>query len=160
MLYIVRHAWAEEQGEAYPDDERRPLTKSGRKRFRKIIQRLAKRGFNPLQVATSPLVRCRQTAKIIAKHVESGPQVTTLDALAPGGSLEPLIAWTRLQCKGDSAWVGHSPDVGRLAASLIGEPHTAICFAKGAVAAIEFDREIAAGQGQLRWLVTAEVLDC
>jgi phosphohistidine phosphatase len=160
LLYIVRHAWAEEQGESYPDDERRPLTKSGRKRFRKIIKRLAKRGFNPLHVATSPLVRCRQTAEIIAKHVDSGPQVTNLDALAPGSSLEPLIAWTRLQSEGDGAWVGHSPDVGRLTASLIGEPHTAICFAKGAVAAIEFDHEIAAGKGQLRWLVTAEILDC
>jgi hypothetical protein len=35
----------------------------------------------------------------------------------------------------------------------------ALHFAKGAVAAIEFDHEIAAGKGQLRWLITADVLD-
>ncbi|HEV7222916.1 MAG TPA: histidine phosphatase family protein [Pirellulales bacterium] len=160
MLYIVRHAWAEEQGEEYPDDERRPLTKPGRKRFRKFVKHLSKGGFNPRAVATSPLVRCRETAEIIAKHVENGPKVTELDCLAPGSSLEPLIAWTRLQTEGDCAWVGHNPDVGRLAASLIGEPRLALHFAKGAVAAIDFDHEIAAGKGQLRWLITADILDC
>ena len=160
MLYIVRHAWAEEQGEEYPDDERRPLTKPGRKRFRKFIKHLSKCGFNPRSVATSPLARCRETAEIIAKHVESEPKVTELDCLAPGSSLEPLIAWTRLQTEGDCAWVGHNPDVGRLAASLIGEPRLALHFAKGAVAAIDFDHEIAAGKGQLRWLITADLLDC
>ena len=86
--------------------------------------------------------------------------MTELDCLAPGSSLEPLIAWTRLQTEGDCAWVGHNPDVGRLAASLIGEPRLALHFAKGAIAAIDFDHEIAAGKGQLRWLITADLLDC
>lgn len=158
MLYIVRHAWAEEPGEAYPDDSLRPLTKAGRKRFRKFIKQLAKRGFNPRYVAASPLVRCRETAEIIAAETPNEPQITELDALAPDSSLEPLIAWTRLQTEGDVAWVGHAPDVGQLTASLIGEPRMGLHFAKGAIAAIEFDHEIAAGQGQLRWLITADVL--
>ena len=160
MLYIVRHAWAEEPGEDYPDDRLRPLTKAGRKRFRKFVKQLAKRGFDPRHVASSPLVRCRETAEIIAKQAKSEPQITEMEALAPGSSLEPLIAWTRLQTTGDVAWVGHAPDVGLLTASLIGDSRMALHFAKGAVAAIEFDGEVAAGKGLLRWLITADVLDC
>ncbi|HEU5430852.1 MAG TPA: histidine phosphatase family protein [Thermomicrobiales bacterium] len=160
MLYIVRHAWAEDAGEEYPDDKLRPLTKAGRKRFRKFVKQLAKRGFDPRHIATSPLVRCRETAEIIAANVPGEPQVAELEALAPGSSLEPLIDWTRRQTGADAAWVGHAPDVGMLAASLIGEPRLALHFAKGAVAAVEFDGEIAAGAGQLRWLITADILDC
>ncbi|HUY90230.1 MAG TPA: histidine phosphatase family protein [Pirellulales bacterium] len=160
MLYIVRHAWAEDASEEYPEDKLRPLTKAGRKRFRKFIKQLAKRGFDPRHVASSPLVRCRETAEIIAANVASEPPVTELEALAPGSSLAPLIEWTRQQAEGDVAWVGHAPDVGMLTASLIGEPRLALHFAKGAVAAIEFDHEIAAGAGQLRWLITAEILNC
>jgi phosphohistidine phosphatase SixA len=54
----------------------------------------------------------------------------------------------------------HAPDVGRLAAALIGQPEGQIRFAKGAVAAIRFDGPAIAGNGELQWLVTAKVLGC
>ena len=44
ILYIIRHAWAEEADEArWPDDGRRPLTKAGRKRFAQVVETLAER---------------------------------------------------------------------------------------------------------------------
>ena len=58
------------------------------------------------------------------------------------------------------AWVGHAPDVGRLAASLIADSQGWIRFAKGAVAAIRFYDPPAPGQGELIWLVTAKMLGC
>lgn len=159
MLFIVRHAWAEDRGEAYPSDEERPLTKAGRKRFRKVVKRLAKRGFEPAQLATSPLLRCRETADIIAEQCPGGPAITVLDALAPGSSLESALEWTKKQT-GDVAWIGHAPDVEQLTAALIGDGSGSLRFAKGAVAAIEFDGETAPGAGRLCWLATAEILNC
>lgn len=158
ILYIVRHAWAGSPDDPrYPDDALRPLTDKGRKRFRRVARRLAKRGMAPARVATSPLVRCRETAEILVKCTGK-PPLTVLEQLAPGARLDELLPWTREHGAGDVAWVGHAPDVGRLAAALIGADGECIDLAKGAVAAIEFDDEIAAGRGTLRWLATAELL--
>jgi phosphohistidine phosphatase len=160
-IYVVRHAWAEDRDEAvYPNDDLRPLARKGRKRFRRMARRLAKRGFDVAHVATSPLVRCRQTADILAEYAPSEPLIIEVDALRPGSQLEPLLEWTRKQEGQDVAWVGHAPDVDQLAAALIGEPHATIQFDKGAVAAIDFDGPPAAGHGSLRWLAVAELLKC
>ncbi len=58
------------------------------------------------------------------------------------------------------AWVGHAPDVGHLAAALVGDSGAAIRFAKGRIAAIEFPDIPRISQGELRWLVTAKLLGC
>jgi len=159
LLYIIRHAWAEERDERrYPDDGLRPLTDDGRKRFRKLVRALADRGFVPAEIATSPLLRCRQTAEAVAEVLLSRPRVTVVDELSPGSDLHALLDWTRQRTPGDVAWVGHAPDVSHLTASLIGDALTAIHFGKGAVAAVEFDRPPAAGQGELQWLATAKML--
>ncbi len=158
IVYVVRHAWAEDRDEAaYPDDDLRPLTAKGKKRFRRVVKRLVKRGFDPLRLATSPLVRCRQTADLIAEYAPHAPTPEELDDLKPGGRLEPLLAWTAECRDGDVAWVGHAPEVEELTAALIGG-EAALHFAKGAVAAVEFTGRVAAGQGLLLWLATAELL--
>ena len=46
----------------------------------------------------------------------------------------------------------------RFAATLTGDSSARIRFAKGAVAAIEFDDEVIAGGGELYWLATAKLL--
>jgi phosphohistidine phosphatase len=161
MLYIVRHAWAGDHNPAeYPNDELRPLTDKGKKRFRRVARRLVKRGFAPRHIATSPLVRCCQTAEIIAEQVPENPPIIELDALKPGSRLQPLLAWTAEFAPSEVAWVGHAPDVERLTAELIGAPHAAIRFPKGAVAAIGFDGVLAVSRGHLCWLATAELLKC
>ena len=159
LLYIVRHAWAKERDALkFPDDAPRPLTKQGRVRFGKVVEKLAERGVLPEVIATSPYVRCRRTAEILAEHVAGRPQVVDLQALTPDSDLEALIAWTRQQEKATVAWVGHAPDVSELTARLIGGEGSAIRFAKGAVAALEFAGEITVGQGELQWLLTAKML--
>jgi phosphohistidine phosphatase len=162
MLYIVRHAWAGEFGDPeWPDDSQRPLTDSGGRRFAEVVETLAARGFQPEVVATSPIVRCRQTAERIVEGVEPPPELVVMDALLPGSDLEALVAWLiqRAEKHEQVAWVGHAPDVGRLTAALIGDTGS-IHFAKGAVAAIGFHDAPRLGGGELRWLVTAKILGC
>ena len=162
-LYIIRHAWAAERdGAQWPDDDLRPLSEDGKKRFAEMIEKLLGHSMSPQVVATSPLVRCKQTAEILAAAAPDEPTVVELDELRPGSDLEGLLQWTAGQARRHEqiAWVGHAPDVGRLAAALIGQPESQIRFAKGAVVAIRFDGSPTVGSGELQWLVTAKLLRC
>ncbi len=83
-LYIVRHGLAGEHGDPrYPDDRLRPLTDEGRKRFANTVKALAAAGMKVSVIATSPLVRCRQTADILAERLSGKPKLTELEALRP-----------------------------------------------------------------------------
>ncbi len=158
FIYIVRHAWAGQHGDPnYPDDSLRPLTDKGKKRFRRVVKKLVKRDFHPAAVATSSLVRARQTADIISEYCPAQPRISILADLSPGGRLEPLLQWTREQ-SGDVAWVGHAPDVGYLVAGLLGGESMAIHFPKGACAAIYCDGPPSPRSGELVWFATAELM--
>jgi len=159
LLYLVRHAYAGQHGDPrYRDDSLRPLTTKGRKRFRRVIKKLSQRGFQPTLVATSPFVRCRQTADVIVDRLSPPPELIELDDLTPGSHLEALVAWSNEQGAEEIAWVGHAPDVDDIAASLLGGRSGAIVFPKGAVAAIEFNDEIVIGEGELRWFVSPKIV--
>jgi phosphohistidine phosphatase len=161
ILYLVRHAWAGERDEnLYPNDDLRPLTPDGKKRFAKMLDRLADAKIRPTWIATSPLVRCRQTADLLAKHLPDRPEMTELVALKPDSDLGEILAWTGRHQDEEIAWVGHAPDVSDLAAALIGDGSASIRFAKGAIAAIRFERTVERNAGQLVWLATAGLLGC
>ncbi|HEX3869354.1 MAG TPA: phosphohistidine phosphatase SixA [Pirellulales bacterium] len=158
ILYIVRHAWAgEHDPQQWPDDRQRPLTERGIRRFRRAAKRLAKRGLSPEQVATSPLVRCVQTAEILCNRLGHDAPIV-VEALSPGARLESVLAATDHLDADEIAWVGHAPDVGQMVARLI-DGSGSIEMSKGAVAAIEFDGRPRAGAGSLQWLVTAGLLN-
>ncbi len=161
LLYIVRHGEAGQHGDpAYPDDSLRPLTKPGNKSFKKFSRKLVKRGISPKVVFTSPLVRCRQTAELLVGECPESPELVEHAALAPESDLQQLIAATRERDAAEVAWVGHAPDVGQLAAALIGSDTAAIDVAKGAVVCVRFHGELAAGDGELLWMATPQLLKC
>lgn len=155
-LYIVRHAWAEDAG---PDgnDFLRPLTKKGRKRFEKFLGLLRDGGMEIDRIATSPLIRTRETAEVMARvfGIESG--VDVVEALAPGADWQAILEWTIHQSVARVAWVGHAPCVGRLVALTIGDGSAAIRMQKGAVASLRLD-DGPGHPGELEWLLTAGVV--
>jgi len=159
FVFIARHAWAGNFGDpGWPDDSFREVTPEGASRYTRVVKALAKRGFAPQRVASSPYVRCQQTAQIIAAQTSLAPTIDELDALAPGSSLEGLLEWTAEQEGRDVCWVGHNPDVEWLTAALIGEGPASIRFAKGAIAAVRFRNDFAPGAGELYWHATAKSL--
>ena len=161
-LCIVRHAWAERQDDSrWPDDGMRPLTAEGKERFARVVKKLVGVRLTPGIIATSPLIRCIETAEILAAGLDA-TKIVKLDELQPGSDLQGLLRWTARQAANHEqiAWVGHAPDVGNLAAALIGDAGALIHFAKGTVAAIRFDGEPTAAAGELQWLATAKVLGC
>jgi len=157
-LYLVRHGVAEERGDAWPDDAKRPLTDDGVSRMRKSARGLAKSGVELDVVLTSPLTRARQTAEIFAAAFDSRPPLVATDALAPEGTWAALS--TELEKQGKRrrvALVGHEPGIGELAARLIGA-RRAIEFKKGAICRIDVDALPPTGPGLLRWFLTPKML--
>jgi phosphohistidine phosphatase len=157
-LYLIRHGIAEARGEAWPDDTKRPLTEDGMSRLRKQSRGLARLGVVIDVVLTSPLVRTRQTAEIVAAAFEPRPHVVNVESLAPGAAAATILADIEKNAKkARIAIVGHEPGIGELAARLIGTRH-AIAFKKGAVCRIDLDVLPPGGPGELRWFLTPRAL--
>ena len=157
-LYLIRHGLADERGEAWPDDGKRPLTEDGLVKLRKSARGLSRLDVSFDVIVTSPLVRARQTAEAIAGGLDPHPHIVTAESLAPGGSIAAVLADLEKHVKRERvALVGHEPGIGELAARLIGSRH-AIPFKKGAVCRIDVEGMPPEGPGDLRWLVTPRIL--
>lgn len=157
-LYLIRHAIAAERGDQYPDDAKRPLTQQGINRLKKEVAGLAELDISFDLILTSPLVRARQTAEVVAAGLPSKPPVTNSDALAPGGSHAAIVDDLAKHARRSRiALVGHEPGIGEFAARLIGARRP-IEFKKGAICRIDVDALPPTGPGHLRWLVTPKVL--
>jgi phosphohistidine phosphatase len=157
-LYLIRHGLAEERGEAWPDDTKRPLTVKGMSRLRKSARGLSELGVSFDLILTSPLMRTRQTAEVIAADLDARPVLVNTDSLAPDGSYAAVVAELEKHSKRERiALVGHEPGIGELAARLVGSRH-AIPFRKGAVCRIDVEALPPSGPGELRWFVTSRIL--
>jgi phosphohistidine phosphatase len=156
-LYLIRHGLAEERGEAWPDDAKRPLTEEGMRRLRKIGRGLATLGVSFDVVVTSPLIRTKQTADILAGAFDPRPLIVVADALAPGGSVPAVVGDLEKQARRERiAVVGHEPGIGELAARLAGSRHP-FEFKKGAVCRIDVDALPPTGPGLLRWFLPPKI---
>lgn len=157
-LYLIRHGVAEERGDAWPDDNKRPLTEDGMSRMKKSVRGLARLGVTIDVILTSPLVRTKQTAEIVAGGIDPRPSLVSVDSLAPAGSHAAVIAdLEKHSRKKHIALVGHEPGIGELAARLTGSRH-AIEFKKGAVCRIDVEELPPNGPGDLRWLLTPKIM--
>jgi phosphohistidine phosphatase len=157
-LYLVRHAIAAERGEDWPDDDRRPLTERGVGRFRDEVAGLKKLGVAVDEIFTSPLVRAKQTAQLLAEGLAGKPAVKVLEALAPGHTPTSVMAQlARAARRRRIAIVGHEPGIGELAAHLIGAGR-ALTFKKGGVCRIDVESLSSRRPGALGWFVTPKLL--
>jgi len=158
QLFLIRHGVAEERGDAWPDDAKRPLSEEGIERFQKSARGLARLDVWIDVVLTSPLVRARQTAEIVASAFDPRPSIVTIESLAPGGSYASLVAdLEKHGRKTRIALVGHEPGIGELGARLIGSRHS-FEFKKGAVCRIDVDEIPPVGPGDLRWFLTPKAM--
>jgi phosphohistidine phosphatase len=157
-LYLVRHAFAAERGDEYPDDAKRPLTSQGMARFRKAARGLVEIGAEVDLILSSPFVRARQTADILSEQLRGHPPVVETNALVPGAAHADLVAELANHAKRSAlALVGHEPGIGTTAARLVGAKG-AFEFKKGAVCRIDVSSLPPAGPGRLVWFAPPKML--
>jgi phosphohistidine phosphatase len=109
-LILWRHADAEE---GVPDLDRN-LTTKGRKQAARVADWLQHRLPSKFVLLSSPARRASQTAEALR------PEFRIMERLAPGASAADIIeaaGWPRR--RGVVVIVGHQPDLGRAAASLL-----------------------------------------
>jgi phosphohistidine phosphatase len=157
-LFRVRHAIAAERGDEWRDDSKRPLTETGIARFKEVVKGLAWLDVEIDEIFTSPLVRAKQTANLLAQGLAGKASVKTLEALAPGN--QPRTVMNELSGSAKRrriALVGHEPELGELAAHLLGSPR-ALLFKKGGVCQIAIQGLTSRRPGELVWFLPPKVL--
>ena len=159
-LYLIRHGVAAERGEEYPDDSKRPLTSEGIARLRKEAQG-ARRARTSASIRSSRARSCARGRRptSLPRSLKAKPAVANTDALAPAGT--PAAVMQELgkhMRKARIALVGHEPNMGELAARLIGA-RTAARVQEGRRSAASTSTVFPPkGNGALRWFITPKML--
>ncbi len=155
-LYFIRHGDAGSR-ESWPgSDAERPLSAEGAERIEREAVTLTRLGLPVTRILTSPLVRARQTAEIVARHLDRRDALDVDDRLSPGFGVEDLAGI--LQDHRDEAsllLVGHEPDFSRVISECIGGGE--VECKKGGVARVDLRRP-GSVQGALVWLLPPRVL--
>jgi len=157
-LYLVRHAIAADRGKAWPNDDARPLTREGIRRFKDVVKGLVRLDVELDLILTSPLTRAEQTAELLSAGLRGKPTLKVVKALAPGTPPADVVSALFGSAKQRRlAVVGHEPDLGQLAAFLIGIRRP-ILFKKGGVCRIDLPAVMVRSRGTLIWFATPKLL--
>ena len=160
-IYIVRHAIAVERGTpGYEDDSQRPLTEPGRKKMQKIPNGLERLGVQFDVILTSPYVRARDTAKILADRYDMTDKIFFSENLIPPGNFEALVFEIHEKYDlANIALVGHEPMLSSLISWLTtGDTDARITLKKGGVAYLTSDSLHQDGRATLEWLLTPSLM--
>ena len=157
-FFLLRHGIAVEREEfGSASDGLRPLTAKGRRQLRQTCGALRKLKLDFDLILSSPLVRARQTAEIVAAELKLKKRLAFADELKPGGSPKKLVEKISRQHPAvkKTLLVGHEPDLSRLISLLVtGGPGLLLDFKKGGLAKLEIE-ELRAGKcAMLAWLLT------
>ena len=163
-LLIVRHGVAEDKeafAETGKSDDERPLTDKGRKKMKR-----AARGLRSLVpeiglLVTSPLVRARETAEIIAAAYGMDDDLGLEDVLRPESSFDAFAEWLRpYSDRSPVCVVGHEPHLSGLATWLMsGAKESQFELGKGGACLLSFDGAPKRGDAMLCWLLTSKQLE-
>lgn len=160
QVFLVRHAIAHERNRTrWPNDSLRPLTSAGIVKFRKAARGLADWLPASAVLLTSPFVRARETAAILA---ETRGRAKPIECTQLGANQPVSQAFELLRARKDKAvvLVGHEPYLsGLLSTALAGQhPRLRIEFRKGGAACIEFESRVEPGRATLCWMLTPKML--
>ena len=155
-LYIVRHGIAEDRAENHRDEDR-VLTEEGKQKMREVAKGLKRMEPGLDHIFSSPLIRAKQTAEIIA--AEWKKKIEILQELAPGHAAEQVCAALKKHRKESGVMVaGHEPNCSELVSYLLDSPGAVrMDFKKGAICLVETE-SLEMGSGSLLWHLSPKAL--
>ena len=155
-VYFLRHGIAAERDDWKGDDAARPLTEEGVERTGAVAAALAGLGVNVGAIVTSPLMRARQTADIVARALGRTSKVVEDRRLAPGFNAAGLREILRDHGgEGNVMVVGHEPDLSETVGALTGGGR--VVMRKAGLALVDLPH-VHAERGELLWLAPPKIL--
>ncbi|MEJ7758576.1 MAG: phosphohistidine phosphatase SixA [Gemmatimonadaceae bacterium] len=157
-LLVIRHAIAKDRekfAESGESDDLRPITTTGEKKMRRIAKALVDEIGDVDRLATSPLTRAMETARIVADaYGIDDPEVT--DSLVPEARPEQFEEWCGASTETSVLGiVGHEPHLGALVTWLLtASQESRILLKKGGACLLEFELQPRRDSGTLLWLLT------
>lgn len=156
-VYLLRHGQAGPKEQGTPD-EARALTPEGRQCTLAMI-RLLRHACRPVLIASSPLLRARETAVIARRALRIHEPLVHLESLRPGVPPAATARWLKAQRRNAIMLVGHMPDLAILAAYMThGIEQEGTAIRKSGIACIDFNGKVGRGSGTMDWLVFPALL--
>lgn len=156
-LYLMRHAIAVPRDTpGYSKDAERPLTLDGREKLYAVCQSLKKLELDWELILSSPYLRAKQTAQVMAEVFGMPNLVKESFVLTPRHSTKELLAAIQdMPPMKSLLLVGHEPALSmHLSNLLAGHDRCRFDFKKAGVVALEFEGAPQTGKAKLLWMMT------
>jgi phosphohistidine phosphatase len=142
-LSLMRHGIAADRtSPEYENDSERPLTPKGERRVRRAAKGIQASGLSYDLILSSPYLRAKQTAEIVAQIVRTPEGVMLAETLTPRGDPRQLIEGLCAEHRErqDVLLVGHEPYLSQLISTLLtGGPNLSVEMKRGALCALSVE---------------------
>jgi phosphohistidine phosphatase len=159
-VLFIRHASAEPADEDASDAER-PLSETGFGEARRTAEAILAMDLRIKAICTSPLLRARQTAEVVAE-VHGVEELTVEEALLPDGAPAEFAGQMLAQLTDGPqviAAVGHGPSIDECLAYLVaGVQDVGTSLSKAGVGCVQLADKKKGLKTKIRWLLHREQL--
>ncbi|MBE0567308.1 MAG: histidine phosphatase family protein [Krumholzibacteria bacterium] len=155
-LYFVRHGRADRAAWTGDDDDERPLTPAGRRRLARQAETVAGLDLGVDLILTSPLVRARQTAAVLAAALDPPGGVVVEPQLGFGFDVAALAELLAVHGGADRILlVGHEPSFSTVIGGIVGGAR--LTCRKASLIRVDLDTQ-EPPRGSLEWSVPPRLL--
>jgi phosphohistidine phosphatase len=154
--YFLRHGIAVDPQAWSGSDFDRPLTREGRERMEREARAIDELALELDRIVTSPLLRAKETARIVAERLDMAGQLAEDPRLGGGFNLERLAAILGAHADAKTVMlVGHEPSMSMTIGHAIGA--ASVELKKAALAGLELG-DPRVPKGTLLCLIPPKVL--
>jgi len=155
-IYFLRHASAGEPKMNPAKDDERELDEQGIEQSHIVGRALAVLEVQPDVILSSPLIRARQTAEIVADEMGNKSEIVVNEALQPHGTYKQFETLLARYKNSDAILVaGHNPSLTKFLSEMVAEkPSEALELKKGAIAKVERED---GNPAVLKWMMPPKV---
>jgi phosphohistidine phosphatase len=156
-VYFVRHGIAEDPGFLKADSER-VLTQEGIAELHSVGRGFAQLQPNVSTIISSPFLRAKQTAEILAEKIAFKKGIQFDKRLVPSADFNGLQElFQELDIKDNVMFVGHEPSMSGFVSAISSDNALRLAFKKGAICCVEITNRRTL-RGELLWYAPPRVL--
>lgn len=157
-LFVMRHGIATDpDAPGITNDAQRPLTPEGRSKLGQIVKAMHGMELAFDAIISSPYLRARQTAELVAGSFKKPVTVQLCEALIPDGTSVQAVDMLRLlkPLPGNLLIVGHEPNLSSLVSLLVGgKGGSCVVFKKGGLCKLCVHSLRPHPEASIEWLLT------